>query len=49
MPRDAGKHRRTDFIAIMKSEYVVAPPHARENAMGAGLPFDRPADAKKRL
>ena len=39
---------RADLFAIMKCENVVGPTDPGKNAMrGAGLPFDRPTNAKQ--
>ena len=45
---DPGEHARTDLFGVVEGKDKVRPAGAREDAMGAILPFDAPADAQER-
>lgn len=44
---DAGQHARTDLVTVVEGEDEVGPARPGEDAVGAGLPLDRPADAEQ--
>ena len=45
---DPGEHARTDLFGVVEGKDEVRPAEAREDAMGAILPSDAPADAQER-
>ena len=45
---NASEHARPDLVAIVEGEDEVWPAGLFQDAMGAGLTFDRPTDAEKR-
>src|SRR5215204_2019685 len=45
----AGLHRRTDLLAVMKGEHQVGPALARRRPMRSALPLDAPPDAQERV
>jgi hypothetical protein len=45
---DAREHARTDLFSVMESKDEVRPGRASQDAMGAILPFDAPADPQER-
>jgi hypothetical protein len=45
-PCDPGEHARTDLFIVVEGKDEVRPSGAREDAMGAILPFDVPAYAQ---
>jgi hypothetical protein len=42
-----GEHARTDLFSVVEGKDEVRPSGAREDAMGAILPFDAPVDAQE--
>ncbi len=45
---DAREHARADFLVFVKGKDVIVPTLTLEDAMGARLSLERPADATER-
>jgi hypothetical protein len=43
---NSGEHARTNLFSVVEGKDDVRPAGAREDMMGAVLPFDAPADAQ---